>query len=225
MGIENVHSNLLVKEVPVIRKFYFLPFLVVLAIAAIQSSVEAVPQTAEQIDTTIIISIDLTGDEKDDSIFCHITSESWKKPFTVEYKIVCNGEVILEQTSSDEALDQDFGQPSMMDWCEGYVPCKKEWYIKRLPKEAIKVFKPGDKKRKDFFDTTSDMSLAFFARQLYVDSLGYSKEKATSELKRLKSFFKKKDIVYFMIPVLPVYKSYPRFYDPVHKKIIQLYGF
>ncbi len=206
-------------------KCYMLPFLVVLIIAATGSSIEAVPQPAEQIDTTIIIAIDLTGDNKNDSIFCHLSAESWKKPFTVEYKIVCNKEVILTQTSSDEAIDQQFGEPGMMDWCEGYVPCKKEWYFKLLPGEVVKVFKPGDKRRKDLFDTTSDMSLASFTRKLYIKKLGYSKEKATSELKKLKSYFKKKDIVYLIIPALPVYKSYPRFYDPIHKKMVKLFGF
>jgi hypothetical protein len=209
----------------VLKKINLLPLLVILAIAVIQSPVEAVPQKAEQIDTTIIISIDLTGDKKDDSIFCHLTAESWKKPFTVEYKIVCNGEVILTQTSSDEAIDQDFGQPSMMDWCEGYVPCKKDWYLKKLPKEAIKVFKPGGDWRKDFFDTTSDVSLASALKKLYIDSLGFSQEKVTIELKKLESLFKKKNMVYLRIPSQPVYKSFPRFYDPLHKIIVQLYGF
>lgn len=202
-----------------------LSFLIILTIAAIRSSVEAVPQKAEKIDTTIVISIDLTGDKKDDSIFCRITSESWEKPFTVEYKVTCNGEVILKETSSDEAIDQDFGQPSMMDWCEGYVPCKKNWYLKGLPEDAIKIFKPGDDWRKDFFDTTSDVSLASALKKLYIDSLGFSQEKITIELKKLESLFKKKNMVYLRIPSQPVYKSFPRFYDPLHKVIVQLYGF
>jgi len=210
----------------VLQKTSFVLLVTVLMIIIIyQKPTEAVLQNSAQIDTTIVLPIDLTGDEKNDSIFYHITAESWKKPFTVEYKIVCNGEVILTQTSVDEAIDQDFGNPSMMDWCEGYLPCKKDWYLKKMPEEAIKVFKPGDNWRKDFFDTTSDVSLASALKKLYIDSLGYSPKKVTGELKKLKVLFDKKNMVYLMIPSQPVYKSFPRFYDPLHKVIVQLYGF
>ena len=93
--------------------------------------------TSLKVDSTIIVTADFNGDNKDDSIFCHVTGKSWNKPITVAYKIVCNNSVILSETSSDEPLDEEFGNPNAMDWCKGYIPCKKEWYFKRLPEEVI----------------------------------------------------------------------------------------
>ena len=207
-----------------IKNIYIMA-IIALSITVYSYGVTDTSDTAVKIDSTIVLTADFNVDKKDDSLFCHITGESWKKPITVNYKIVCKNMVILSEESSDEPLDGEFGNPDMMDWCKGYEPCKKEWYFKRLPEGVIKVFKIGDKKRKTLLDTTSDMSIPFLAQKCYRDSLGYSKKKAKIEARKLVTFLKKRPIVFIALPANPIYKPFPRFYDPLKKKFIQFFGY
>ena len=94
-----------------------------------------------------------------------------------------------------------------------------------MPEGVIKVFKIGDKKRKTLLDTTSDMSIPFLAQKCYRDSLGYSKKKAKIEARKLVTFLKKRPIVFIALPANPIYKPFPRFYDPLKKKFIQFFGY
>lgn len=206
-------------------KNIYIMIIFTLSIIAISYGATDTSDTSAKVDSTIILYADFNGDKKEDSIFCHVTGKSWNKPITVAYKILCNNSVILSESSSDEALDQEFGNPDMMDWCKGYVPCKKEWYFKRLPKGVVKVFEIGNKKRKNLLDTTSEMSIPSLTQKFYRDSLGYSKKKAKIEAKKLVAFFKKRDIVFIVIPGNPIYKSFPRLYDPLKKKFIQFFGY
>ena len=206
-------------------KNIYIMIIFTLSIIAISYGATDTSDTSAKVDSTIILYADFNGDKKEDSIFCHVTGKSWNKPITVAYKILCNNSVILSESSSDEALDQEFGNPDMMDWCKGYVPCKKEWYFKRLPNGVVKVFEIGNKKRKNLLDTTSEMSIPSLTQKFYRDSLGYSKKKAKIEAKKLVAFFKKRDIVFIVIPGNPIYKSFPRLYDPLKKKFIQFFGY
>ena len=206
-------------------KYIYIMTIYILSITAISFGVTDTSDTSAKVDSIIILTADFNGDKKDDSIFCHVTGKSWNNPITVAYKIVCDNSTILSEASSDEPLDQEFGNPDMMDWCKGYVPCKKEWYFKKLPEETVKVFKIGNKKREDLLDTTSDMSIPSLAQKFYRDSLGHSKKKAKIEAKKLVTFFKKRDIVFIIIPGNPIYKPFPRLYDPLRKKFIQFFGY
>lgn len=179
----------------------------------------------QPVDTTFIVTTELNGDDIPDTILYTLTAESWDKPMTVSYTIKCLGETILTETTSDENIDQDFGNPSAMDDCDDYITCKKRWYLHTLSKDIVRTFNLGEKNRTSFFDMKSDMSLISLAQRYYKEDLQYSEEKSSLELKKLITFLKKNDIVFLIIPGQPIYKSFPRFYDPIQKKFIQVYGF
>jgi hypothetical protein len=184
-----------------------------------------IKDTTTKIDTTFVITADITRDEKDDSLVIHVTGESWKKPFTTEYTIISNNKTILSESSTDDAIDQDFGDPNMMDWCKEYIPCKKDWYFTRLKKNAVVIIQNKKALEKELLDEKSDMSIPALARQYYINNLKMPKKKAKAESLKLFAMLKKKDIVLIVLPVLPVHRSFPRFYDPLHKNFIQLFGF
>jgi hypothetical protein len=209
-----------IKRIAMIKAIYKI---IILVLSVISVSF-AVADTSYKIDTTKILAVDITGDGEGDSIFCRITGESWEKPFTTHYRIVSKSKTILSETASDEALDQEFGNPSMIEGCDGYLPCKKEWYLEKLAGEVLMIYDLKNKRRKDLLDSTSDRSINNIARQIYIDSLGFSRKKAKAESKKLSAFLRKKKIVLINIPALPVYRSIPRIYDPLQKRFIGLFG-
>lgn len=198
-------------------------FIVFLAIA--KAAGAATVDSMVAVDTVFAVAVRLGADSIPDTITCRISALSWKKPFSVIYTIKVDGIKVFSETSNDGAIDQDFADPNMMDFCEGYIPCKKKWYLTMLPKDIVKIFKPGDEQRMSLLDTASDMSLMALSKKYYQDSLGYSKQKAGQEMRRLLIYLQKKDIVCIIIPAMPIYKSFPRFYDPLKKRFIQLYGY
>lgn len=186
----------------------------------------AATDVADKIDTTIITTIDITGNGQDDSISCHLTGDSWKKPITVAYRVICDNSEILSETKCEKGLDEGFKNDEFPKWCDkGYEICKKKWYLKEMHKQIVEIVKPGDEKRKQLFDTTSSASIPGFVQPMYIDSLGYSKNKAAIKAKELVANLQKRDFVLLVLPPHPVYRSFPRLYDPHSKKFLVLYGF
>lgn len=178
-----------------------------------------------RIDSTFVLLYDITSNGKEDSLIIKITGDTWQTPFTTEYTIISNGNPILSESSYDDAIDQDFGDANMIDWCKGYVACKKEWYFTRLPKEAVVVIPAKSTNKKQLLDINSDMSIPVLAQQFYRDSLGFSNKKAQQEALKLARMLKAMDITLIILPVLPVHRSFPRIYDPNHNIFIQLFGY
>jgi len=206
------------------RSFQNMTLLAVLLLSISYGAVDS-SDTTEKINLKTAIPLDINADKKMDTILCEITGESWNSPFTVKYTITGNGTEILSETSSDDAIDGEFGNANAMDWCKDYMSCKKKWYVKKLPKDLSIVIKQGDEKRENLFDTLSDMAIPSLAQKFYADSLGYSKDKASLAAKKLIAFLKKNDFVLITIPANPVYRPFPRLYDPFSKRFIQLFGY
>ena len=74
-------------------------------------------------------------------------------------------------------------------------------------------------------DSTSGISVYSTVQNFYRDSLGYSKKKAKAEARKLVEWLKKMDIVFIVIPGNPIYRSFPRLYDPLKKRFIHFYGY
>lgn len=184
-------------------------------------------ETDKKVDTTVFLTVDLTGEGKNDTIFCHLTGESWKKPLTVTYKIKSKNQIVFKTTSSNEDFDENFGKADYFFWCKegNYLACKKRWYFELMDKEIIKTVKLNDKRSKRLLDTTSNLSIPRLVEKLYIDSLGYTKQKAAKVAKKLAANLKKRDFVCLVLPPHPVYKSFPQFYDPNSKKLILLFGY
>lgn len=178
------------------------------------------------IDTTIGISIDLTADGINDSLFCHLTGVSWKKPLKVTYKILSKNKLIFSETYDDKIFDEDFNNRNNLDWCDKeYLICKKKWYFEIMWKKIIKTVKLKDKRRDWLFDTTSNTSIPRLVEKLFIDSLGYSKDKAVVEAKKLTTNLKKRNFSCLVLPIHPIYPSFPSLYEPHSKKLIILYGY
>lgn len=185
----------------------------------------AIVDTASKVDTTFFLTVDLTADDTCDTIFCHLTGESWKKPFMATFKIKSKDTIIFSVTYNDEIYDEEFGSNNI-DWCDKeYLVCKEKWYFEMMWKEMIKTVKLKDKRRKRLFDTTSNTSIPQVIEKLYIDSLGYSKDKAAAESKKLTAILKKRDFSCLVLPLHPVYPSFPKLYDPISNKFIMLFGY
>lgn len=182
--------------------------------------------TTAEVDTTIVLTADFTADSINDSIFCHITGESWKKPLLVTYKIINKDKVIFSKTYNNDSFDKEFSNSEALDWCdEEYLLCKEKWYFGIMQEKLIKTVKLNDRRRKRLFDTTSERSILRIMEQLYIDSLGYSKDKAASKAKNLTANLKKRNFSCLVLPLHPLYASFPMLYDPQSKKFITLLGF
>ncbi len=180
--------------------------------------------STQSIDTTFVVLIDCTGDGVEDSIVYRISGSTWMVPLTATYTIKSAGKTILDETSSDEALDGQFPSEDIFEGCTEYLTCKKEWYFNRVPKKMVQLVDKKSEQRESLLDSTSGMSIPDLVGMFYADSLGYSRKKTKSAVRKLTAHLRKNDFVILTIPVIPIYPSIPRIYDPTHKRFIGLFG-
>ncbi|MBN1130480.1 MAG: hypothetical protein JXA71_15920 [Chitinispirillaceae bacterium] len=200
--------------------------LVMVVLSAPGCPVYAAMDTAGPVDTLFIITADCTADGRDDSIFCRITGETWKRPFSVACVIISDTKVIYSKAVNDSAADGLFADSENLAWCDGgYLQCKEKWYLDMALKKLVKTVSLDDQRREGLFDTTSEMSLPSVIKEFYRDSLGYSRERAVSEADTFVATLKKKSFSCLVFPLHPVYASYPMLYEPRSKKFITLIGF
>jgi hypothetical protein len=95
------------------------------------SGVELRAQTAPTgvIDTTLVRSMDLTGDGKPDTVSLHLAAEGMTSPFSWELSIRSRGSVLCSYSGDDSSIDENFRDEVYVPGCNDYVECKKKYYF------------------------------------------------------------------------------------------------
>ncbi|MBN2037361.1 MAG: hypothetical protein JW768_11510 [Chitinispirillaceae bacterium] len=182
--------------------------------------------TNARVDTMLFFTADFTADGIRDSVCCHITGRSWKSPFSVTYTVKSSDAVIFNKTFDDGQFDEDFGNREALGWCAGsYLKCKEKWYLGILGKKLVASMPLNSRKRKALFDTSSEASLYRTMTAFYADSLGYSGKKASAEAKKTVAPFEKRAFSFLMLPLHPLYASFPLVYEPRSGKFITHLGY
>jgi hypothetical protein len=203
---------------------FFTLFILVFACTA-QERTRFTVDTLKKVDTSMIIPVDVDADRIMDTLKIRLLGDNWKKPFLMIYRLKVKNKMILNEVSDNAMFDADFGQCPGMEWCSGgYLSCKKTWYQEEIFKRMVHPVPLNDERRLILFDSTSEVCLEKIARQYYIDSLKYSREKSIQQAKQIDAFYKTRAFVYLEIPVNPIYTTLPRVYDPFTRHFIVLFG-
>ena len=179
-----------------------------------------------KIDTTIVHVKELTGDDKKDTIRCHLLADNWKTPITVTYTVISNNKIILHEKHTNDMFDDEFGTTDMDGSCTGdYLSCKKKWYYNELPGRLIKTVSKNSETHRDLLDMTNDYSIPSALTKFYRDSLHLKKKECAELVKKYTNELKKRDIVLMEVPVLLKYFSFPRLYDPKSGSFVMIIGY
>jgi hypothetical protein len=139
----------------------------------------------------------MTYDSIDDTIILSIHIKDWTLPAEWGIKINSLGKTIYQIKHNDIDIDSGFHDTLFMQNCKDYINCKKTWYKIKF-NNFIGEMKDGEKRGGGSYEIYPHL-----VAQYIKEDLNISNKNAIEIADRLKTFFKKRKIVFFEIPYTP----------------------